>query len=192
MKATLSPWMKGASGASGQTVFRQVNGETIMSAKPKKRKTPYTPQELEVQERFLDARDYAKDVQRNPTLLAMYEEAAEGTGKSVYALCRQDWYKPPRVSGLKSGIDDYSGQVGEVISFKVRDVIAAKKVTVALYDDATGTLVEKGPAVQEFEGSTSWMYTTTKAVPAGVAVSIQIVAYDYAGNPGEAGFIKQL
>jgi hypothetical protein len=190
MKATLSHWMKGASGTSGQTVFRQVNGETIMSGKPKKRKTPYSAGELEVQERFLDARDYAKDVEHYPALLALYQEVADETGKSVYALARQDWFKPPRVSAIEPS--EYNGQVGEVITFKVRDVICAKKAIVTLVDDQTGVVIEKGQAAQEIAGTTNWIYTATKAVPAGTTVSIRIEAYDYAGNTGEKAGIRQL
>jgi hypothetical protein len=190
MKATLSPWMKGASGTSGQTVFRQLNGETIMSAKPGKRKTPPTPEALEIQDRFLDARDYAKDVQRKPELLALYQEAASDAGKSVYVLARQDWYKPARISAITFG--EYNGEVGKMITFKARDVIGIRKAIVTLTDAEQGTLIERGLATQEYAGTTDWMYTTTERVPAGVTVNVLIEAYDYPGNVSEKTANKQI
>ena len=190
MKAKLAPWLKETRGSSGETVFKQVNGETIMSSKPSKRKTPYSPDEIEVQERFLDARDYAKDVKLDPALLALYKEAAEAAGKSVYMLCRDDWYKPPRISRLE--ISDYNGQVGDVITFKVRDAIGAKKAIVTLSDDEEGTLIEKGLAALQIEGTTKWTYTATKPVQAGMTVRVQVQAYDYPGNMTEKTDTKKV
>jgi hypothetical protein len=105
------------------------------------------------------------------------------TKKSVYMLCRDDWFKAPRISGLH--LSDYNGQVGDAIRVKVRDVIGAAKVTFTLADEVEGTLIEKGQAVQEIEGSSKWMYTATKAVPAGVSVQVIVDAYDYPGNKSQ-------
>jgi hypothetical protein len=140
-------------------------------------------------ERFLDARDYAEDVGRDPALLARYQELTEVTKKSVYILCRDDWFKAPRISGLQ--LSGYNGQVGDVISVKVRDVIGAEKVIVTLADEVEGTLIERGQAVQEAEGSSKWNYTATRAVPAGTSVQVIIDAYDYPGNKSQKlGFQK--
>ena len=182
MKLKLVSWIREAHGKSGDTVFREVNGETIVADRPGKRKGPLSEKQQEVQYRFTDARDFYRKVQLVPELLAMYEKAAEAAGKSVYMQCRRDWYSLPLVRGVE--FQDYHGQVGGVIKFKVQDDILAARAIVTLSDDEEGTLIEWGEAVREVEGTTFWMYTTTAAVPAGKLVAIQIAAFDYPGNMG--------
>jgi len=183
MKLKLVSWIREAHGKSGDTVFREVNGETIVADKPGKRKEPLSDKQTEVQYRFTDARDFYRKVKLVPELLAMYEKAAEAAGKSVYMMCRKDWYSVPLVRGLE--LAQYHGQAGGVIKFKVQDDILAARAVVTLSDDEEGTLIEWGEAVREVEGTNFWMYTTTTAVPAGKKVAIQIEAFDYPGNTGQ-------
>ena len=95
MKMKLVSWIREAHGKSGDTVFREVNGETIVADKPGKRKGPLSEKQLEVQYDFTDARDFYRKVELLPELYAMYEKAAEAAGKSVYMMCRKDWYQRP-------------------------------------------------------------------------------------------------
>ena len=184
MKMKLVPWIQEARGKSGDTVFREVDGETVVASKPGKRKTPSSGKQVEFQDRFLDARDYYTDrVKRIPALLALYEQAAEQAGKSVYMMCRRDWYQAPEVRNPELG--GYNGQVGDIVGFKVRNVIPAARAIVTLTDGDTGALIERGQAEPEFEGSSFWQYTATQAVPAGVNVSFRFEVYDYPGNSGE-------
>lgn len=182
MKLKLVSWIREAHGKSGDTVFREVNGETIVADKPGKRKGPLSDKQKEVRYRFTDARDFYRKVERIPELYAMYEKAAEAAGMSVYMMCRKDWYDDPLIRGLHT--EDYHGQAGGVITFKVQDDILAAKAIVTLSDEEEGTLIEWGEAVRETEGTNYWMYTTTTAVPAGKSVIIEIEAYDYPGNKG--------
>ena len=182
MKMKLVSWIREAHGKSGDTVFREVNGETIVADRPGKRKQPLSEKQQEVQYRFTDARDFYRKVELVPELLAMYEQAAEAAGKSVYMMCRKDWYSVPLVRGLD--LNEYHGRAGEVVKFKVQDDILAASAIVTISDDEEGTLIEWGPAVREVEGANFWMYTTTTAVPAGKSVIVQVEAYDYPGNKG--------
>jgi hypothetical protein len=190
MKIKLAMWMKEASGSDGEAVFRQVNGKTIMSKKPRKSRKPYTEAQRAVHKRFRAARDYANYVSLNSDLLPRYQEAVLGTKTSVYMLCRRDWYNPPEIDEIK--LLKYKGQVGDVIRFTVHDEIGAEAVTVALSDNATGNLIEQGEAVEEYVGSGHWMYTATQAVPSGTAVAVEVLAWDHPGNVGEAKDIKQV
>ena len=142
MKLKLVSWIREAHGKSGDTVFREVNGETIVADKPGKRKEPLSDKQTEVQYRFTDARDFYRKVKLVPELLAMYEKAAEAAGKSVYMMCRKDWYSVPLVRGLE--LAQYHGQAGGVIKFKVQDDILAAKAIVTLSDEEEGTLIEWG------------------------------------------------
>jgi hypothetical protein len=183
MKMKLVPWIREAHGTSGDTVFREVNGETIVASKPGKRTTPFSEAQVEMQDRFLDARDYYEKVKRMPELLALYEQAAEEAGKSVYMMCRKDWYHAPKVRSL--ALEEYNGQAGGVVKFKVLDEILADRVIVTISDEEAGTLIEKGEAVPEVEGTNFWMYTATTAAPAGRSVVVQVEAYDHPGNKGQ-------
>jgi hypothetical protein len=182
MKLKLVSWIREAHGKSGDTVFREVNGETIVADRPGKRKGPLSEKQQEVRYNFFDARDFYRKVKLVPELYAMYETAAEAAGKSVYMMCRKDWYSVPLVRGLE--LDEYHGQAGAVINFKVQDDILAAKAIVTISDEEEGTLIEQGHAVRENEGTNFWVYTTTTAVPAGKSVIVQIEAYDYPGNKG--------
>jgi hypothetical protein len=183
MKIPFSPLVDDARGTSGNGVVKKVNGKLIVARKPRRSEKPASPKQIAVQDRFVDANDYVNDVMLTPDLLAQYEKAAETTGKSVYLLCRKDWFKAPRIT--YPDFTEYDGQVGNAIHFKIRDVINGKKAIVTLYDDDAGTLIEKGMAVQQIEGSSKWTFTATKAVQAGITVAIRIEAYDYPGNMTE-------
>ena len=180
MKIKFSPLIEDARGKTGNGVVKKVNGKYIVASKPTPSSKPRSASQLEVQDHFTDANDYADEVQLKPDLLALYEKAAEASGKSVYQLCRNDWFKAPRIT--RPDFSEYNGQVGNRILFKVRDVIGASKAIVTLCDEESGELIEKGLAVQEIPGTSQWIYTATKAVQPGVSVVINIDAYDYPGN----------
>ncbi len=182
MKMKLVSWIREAHGKSGDTVFREVNGETVVGDKPGKRKGPLSEKQQEVRYDFFDARDFYRKVKLTPELYAMYEKAADTAGKSVYMMCRKDWYSVPVIRGVE--LEEYHGQAGGVIKFKVQDDILAAKAIVTLSDGDEGTLIEEGHAVRDQEGLNFWTYTTTTAVPAGKSVIVQIDAYDYPGNRG--------
>jgi hypothetical protein len=192
MKMKLVPWIQEAHGKSGDTVFREVNGETIVAATPAKRKTPYGPSELAVQEHFTLATDYADMVMLNPPLLALYQQVTEKTGISPYVLARKDWFDAPKVSFNDASFAGYKGQAGGTIKFIVRDEIPVDQVIVTLSDDETGALIEEGLAVPEVAGTNFWIYTATKPVAAGVSVAIRVEAFDHPGNAGQATGTKKI
>jgi hypothetical protein len=192
MKVTLVPWLQDAKGKSGDTVFKNVKGQTVITKKPRKRKTPYSAKEVAVHTRFTDASDYAEMVMLHPPLLALYEQAAEKSGRSAYQLAREDWFDAPTVSFSDGSLVGYEGHAGDIIKFKIRDEIAVERVIVTLSDDDTGDLIEKGPGVPEVAGSKFWMYTATKAVPSGVTVVVRVEAYDHPGNFGHATGSKKI
>ena len=180
MKIKFSTLVEDVRGKSGNAVVKKVNGKYIVASTPTPSGKPPSAGQQEVQDRLADANDYADEVQLRPDLLALYEKAAEASGKSVRQLCRNDWYKAPRIT--RPDFTEYYGQVGDRILFKVRDVVGASKAIVTLCDEETGELIEKGLAVQEIPGTSQWVYTAMKAVQPGVSVVINVDAYDYPGN----------
>jgi hypothetical protein len=183
MKAKLVGWIEETSGSYGDTVFKEKDGQTHIVRKPRKRRSEYSEKEVARQKRWAMANDYYQYVQLKPELLALYEQAAEATGKTVFMLCRQDWLKTPEITSFK--LDAYNGQPGDVIRIWTRDVVGAVNVTVKIFDEDDFTVYEQGRAIPEVEGSKFagfWQYTATAAVPAGRSVIVEIEVYDHPGN----------
>lgn len=188
-KAKLSPVFDKVSGTYGDMVFREVNGETIWAHRPRQSAETEAVQAA-FTERCLKARDYATRVQKDAAVLALYQQAAEASGKSVYRLCTSDYHNPPTVTD--PDLTEYKGQVGDVIKFNARDDFGVVKVIVTLSDDDQGTLIEQGLAVPEVDGTTYWMYTATKAVPARATVSIRFEAFDRPRGMGSLTVSKRV
>ncbi len=183
MKAKLVGWIEETSGSYGDTVFKEKDGQTHIVRKPRKRKSEYTEKEVTEKKRWAMAKDYYQYVQLKPELLALYQQASEDTGKTVYILCQQDWLKPPKITDFKLG--GYKGKPGDVIRFWTRDEIGVVEAVVTISDEEEGTVIEKGLAVPEVKGAKFagfWMYTATTAVPAGKSVIVEIEVFDHPGN----------
>jgi hypothetical protein len=188
-KAKLSPVFDEVSGTYGDLVFREVNGETIWAHKPRQ------SAETEAVQAAFTARckrgqDYYNRVKKEPAVLALYEQAAEATGKSVYKLCTSDYHQNPTVDSPE--ISEYKGQAGYKILFNARDDFGVVKVIVTISDEDQGTLVEQGLAVPEVEDTSYWMYTTTQTVPAGTTVAIRFEAFDRPRGMGSATVTKRI
>ena len=145
-KAKLSPVFDEVRGTYGDMVFKEVNGHTIWAHKPRK-SAELNAAQVAFTERCLAARDYATFVKKDAPTLALYQEAAKATGKSVYRLCTSDYHNPPQVTD--TDLSAYNGQAGDVIKFVARDDFGVVKVIVTLSDAEQGTLIEKGLAVPE-------------------------------------------
>jgi hypothetical protein len=183
MKAKLVGWLEETSGSYGDTVFKEKDGQTQITRKPGKRKTGLSDNQIAVQKRWAMANDYYKYVMLKPELLALYQQASEDTGKTVFMLCRLDWLKSPEITDLK--LEEYHGKAGDTITIWTRDVVGVVKVIVTLYDDEDGTVFEQGQAVPDVEGAKFagfWKYTATATVPSGRSVIVDIRAFDHPGK----------
>jgi hypothetical protein len=183
MKAKLVGWLEEASGSYGDTVFKEKDGQTHITRKPRKRKSEYSDKEVSTKQRWAIANDYYQYVQLKPELLALYQQASEDTGKTVFMICRNDWLKPPEITDLK--LEAYNGKPGDVIRIWTRDTIGVVNVKVRIYDEDAGTVYEQGPATPEVEGAKYagfWEYKTSVPVPVGKSVIVEAMAFDHPGN----------
>jgi hypothetical protein len=188
-KAKLNPVFDEVRGSYGDLVLKEVNGNTIWAHKPKQGAELGTAQAA-FKERCLRAKDYVTFVKKNPETLALYEQAAEATGKSVHRLCTSDYHNPPVVVDINA--IGYKGQVGDVLKFIARDDFGVVDVLVTLSDDEKGTLIEQGYAVPEVEDTAYWMYTATQPVPAGTTVCMRVEAFDRPRNMGRQQGTKRV
>jgi hypothetical protein len=182
MKAKLVGWIEKTQGSFGDTVFKEKDGETHIVRKPSPRKSEYSEKELATRKRWAIASDYYQYVQLKPELHALYQQASEDTGKTVFMLCKNDWLKPPQITDFRLGA--YNGKPGDEIRIWTRDTIGVVKVDVRIYDDE-GTVYEEGQAVPDVEGAKYagfWVYKATTSIPVGKSVMVEAVAHDHPDN----------
>jgi hypothetical protein len=167
-----------------ELVFRQWEGKTVVAKSPKRRSGNPTPDQAELQEKFLVASRYAKAVTKNAdqSLAQAYAKALKPR-QNVYSRALEDFMTPPIVKLIDTR--GYKGAAGDSIVTRAVDDFRITGVRVEIYS-ADGTLLEAGNAVQNINGI-DWTYIATVAnpAPAGLAgCKIRSIASDVAGNEG--------
>ena len=176
MKVKLNPAFEGMSGTLGDIVFRELRGETIMSRKPAVIGEP-TAGQLAHRERFKLAAAYGKSVMADPTIRALYEEAAKRKKVPVFSLTVADYFNAPTINNVD--VMGYYGNIGDIINIHASDDFSVEKVYVTI-KTTQGQPVEMGEAVQAADGSDLWTYTATaQGQP---LAKFQIVAVDRPGS----------
>jgi hypothetical protein len=170
--------MHGHQGMVGDMlVFKQLNGKTIVSTKPRKSNKPPTEGQLLRQERFLEATIYAKNAAKDPVLKLIYDALAGG-GKTAYNVAMADFLKSPVLS--KAITENYSGAVGESIKVRAVDSVKVESLFLSIFA-ADDSLLEEGEATQLPNGL-DWEYLTTQINPVLTGSRIRFVAKDIPGN----------
>ena len=170
--------MHGHQGMVGDMlVFKQVNGKTVVSQRPRKSNKPPSEGQLQRQEKFLEATIYAKNAVNDLVLKPIYDALAGG-GKTAYNVAIADFLKSPVLS--KAITENYTGIVGEQIKVRAIDVVRVEKVSVNIFA-ADETLIEQGEA-SLLPNGLDWEYTTTQLNPVLTASIIRFVATDIPGN----------
>lgn len=155
--------MQGASGRIGRNlVFRQRGDQTIIAKTPRiTTDRVMTAKQIAVQHRFYDATQYAKSVMLDEDLKAEYKAKAN-VNQSAYNVAFKDYFADPEVRR----VDDraYEGEVGDKISFHVKDVMVLRSLSVEILD-SEDAVIESGAAVLKDRSETEWVYTTTTQNP---------------------------
>ncbi len=156
--------MQGASGKIGKMlVFRQKGDQTIIARTAKKRPDgkPYTSDQLAAQNRFVDASLYAKKAIKDESLKALYQAKAN-VNQSAYNVAFKDFFTPPSVRRLNDL--EYTGQIGDEITFLVKDVLMVTTVSFEIVD-SSDVVIESGMAEAMDDAGVEWKYSTTVANP---------------------------
>lgn len=169
----------GLSGKLGKNlVFRQRGEQTILSTSPQ-RIGISTQSQIEHQENFKRAVQYAKVQMKNPELKEEYRKAAKKRGVlSAYNLAIADYFHAPEIGDLN--VSNYHGEIGDKIEIIAFDNFKVKQVEVEIYQ-ADGSLVEKGLA-SKVDSDSEWTYITTVANTEYSGDKIIIKVFDYPGN----------
>lgn len=151
--------MQGASGRIGRNlVFRQRGDQTIIAKTPRiAADRVMTAKQVAVQYKFYDATQYAKSVMLDDDLKAEYKSKAN-VNQSAYNVAFKDYFTDPEVRR----VDDraYGGEVGDKISFHVKDIMVLRSLNVEILD-AQDVIIESGEAVLKDKSDSEWVYTAT-------------------------------
>jgi hypothetical protein len=169
---------RGASGTfGGQIVFSQRHGNTIMGKPPRPSNIPPSEKQLAIREKFLTATQYAKAVNANEALKAVYKAAAR-LGQSAYNVALTDAIKPPEIKEIDRS--QYTGLTNSIIRINAFDDFKVSSVYVTLLDQA-GAIVEQGEATVD-PNSHYWIYTATTDKLDYIGCTLQVQANDLPGN----------
>lgn len=145
---------EGFSGRLGGMVYRQKNGNTIISRRPK-RVTSVSPAQDNVRKLFKQAAVYAKAILANPLMKQFYSEKAK-EGTSAYNTAMADFFNLPEVVDIDAA--NYNGSIGSKVSVAAFDDGKITSVRVRI-EGSNGMLLEEGMAVQSEDGL-HWIFTT--------------------------------
>ena len=169
--------IEGISGKIGkQIVFRQVNGKTIIAARPHRNPTTH-PTLINQNNRFRLASAYAKKALADPILKEEYTAEAKKRGIiNPYNMAVSDYMKTPEISQVNTSA--YTGkQIKEPINIEVTDNFKVIAVKVSII--CQSSIIEEGYATFS---TNIWQYYTTTLNPHLTDAKIVITASDRAQN----------
>lgn len=178
-KSTNNVVMKGVSGTIGKMlVFRNIAGDkTIVARRPKQSKKPLTDSQIDVRYRFTEAAYYAKSAISNPVLKEEYQAKAK-PGQSAYNVAFADYLKAPELRRVMA--DEYSGQIGDTLAFRIIDNFKLQSVNVRILDE-NNDVIEQGAATP-LDNGLDWQYTATVTNPTVLGTNLEVTAKDTPGN----------
>ena len=164
-----------------ELVFREWEGKTIVAKAPKARTGEISPAQAQTQEKFLIASKYANAIVKGTDQgIRDAYTAALRPRQNLYSRAVEDFMTSPIVKTIGTG--NYAGAVGDKISIRAVDDFRVTGVQIEIYA-ASGTLLEKGSAVQQTNGI-DWTYTVTQANSPLTGSKIKATATDVPGNEG--------
>jgi hypothetical protein len=164
-----------------ELVFRDWENKTVVAKAPKAKVGEPDAGQLQRQEKFLLASRYAKAVKdgTDQGIKDAYT-AALRPRQNLYSRAMEDFLNSPVVNSVSTNA--YTGGVGSTITVRAVDDFRVTSVQVEIYA-ASGTLLEKGNAVQQTNGL-DWTYAVTQANAVLTGSKINAIATDVPGNTG--------
>lgn len=169
-------FLQGASGMlGGQLVYRSVNGETIVSSRPERRRVISETQRMQ-NNRFKYASAFAKQAIQDDVLGPIYAAAVVRMIRyqNAYTLAVTDYMKAPEIGDiiLESGV------CGSKLLVEAYEQPQVSKVLVDILTEDE-EIISSGEATITNNGI-QWEYVLTHDIPEGG--SILVKAYDLPGN----------
>ncbi|AMD86120.1 hypothetical protein SAMN05444369_1222 [Capnocytophaga haemolytica] len=163
--------IQGISGKFGdEFVFKQRNGKTFISRKPRMPKKRTKDQKKQLS-KFAQAAAYSKKARQNPAIQVLYAEIGKEKGLTAHNVAIKDFLTPPTLTHID--LSQYTGAPNQIIIIKALSFVKITQITVEIHD-SQGNLIEEGNAVE----ATHWQYTTTHTNPTLTGSTITVRAYD--------------
>lgn len=173
-----NPFVQGARGmVMNQIVYRQRDGKTILSAKPKKSDKPLTDKQKAQHSRLNEGNKYAERVKADEVLFEIYQ--AEATASlSWHNRAVKDYLEAPVIEDVL--VKGFTGKAGDTIVIYAFDnfSIASVKVTIT---DSEGNILEAGEANVEIDNG-KYVYRLKADIPTEKGVKLKAEARDLPGN----------
>ena len=169
-KVELAPSLGALRGKIGRWVYRQQDGQTIVSPyRAPKKKTPSAAQK-EARARFQAAHAYATQVLADPLRRRVYQKLGSLYKRPPNALLASNFLTPPEIEIIEAS--HYTGRAGSTLGIVVFDPIAVASVTVAVRGP-NGALLESGEATSEHG---VWRYLATVDAPVSGRLQVEVTA----------------
>ncbi len=165
-----------------EIVFRDWDGKTVVAKVPKKRKKGPSPEQAEIQKRFLRATRFARGVVKNPDQgMAEAYAANLRPRQNVYSRAVEDFMNSPEVFSINTR--EYTGASGGKIVVNADDDFRVVSVRVEIYA-ANGQLLESSRTEQDPSNTLDWNFTATMPNSPVAGTKIIAIATDVPGNEG--------
>ena len=109
----------------------------------------------------------------------VYINKAREMGTTAYNIAIVDWMGAPKV--LEIDVDNWTGEIGQVIRVKAKDNVMVASVSVVIRD-ANENVLEEGAAVKSHKGGAWWNYTTRSCIKMTPFPIVEATARDLPGN----------
>ncbi|MFA0963341.1 hypothetical protein AB9P05_16175 [Roseivirga sp. BDSF3-8] len=173
-----NPWIEGARGmVRGAVVYRQLNGKTVVSSRPKRSCKPRTDKQIAYKERFRAASVYGNRVKECPALSEVYRVGVK-PGVGVYSVALKDYIKAPVIEDVL--VINFNGRAGETLGIYAYDDFAITSLRVTLLD-ANGDRIEGGEGRVVVENAL-YEYELVTNLATDAPTYIRITARDRPGN----------
>ena len=177
-KVTKNPLLEHVRGKIGQLVFREVDGQTIISSAPTFGKKRYKKPNKGCTN-FKRAAKYAKGLEEKPQILVEYAQKAHGNC-AAYHVAIGDCLKPPEIQNID--VSGFRGHAGDRILVTAVDNFKVVRVQVEIVQD--GQIIESGEAKQTVNPDI-WLYTACKEYQVIHGLAIRACAWDLPNNQAE-------
>lgn len=172
-------FMKNVRGMIGkQVVYKERLGTPYVAARPEINEDRVaTDEEQGNRNRFGEAVEFGKQAVKNPALKKEYAALAK-RGQTAYNVAVSDARIPPQINSLLT--QGYNGRIGSCILVQATDNVKVRRVHVAIFDE-TMELIEQGEAADNGDNF-NWIYAATVSVENVRGCTVEVSAYDIAGN----------
>lgn len=184
-KASVNSILQGLSGRIGNLIYKQYGDKVVVTRVPTF-SGKWSPKQKAARRKFSDASKFADRIRSDPSLSALYAQAAKKRRIALRPFAIKDFLQAPIIRAIDSS--RYRGCAGDEIFITTEDSFKVIDVQVVVRGPGS-TMLEGGSATKL---GTSWRYLATKTCARAEKLSLEAIATDRAGNKATRTEIRDL